>query len=249
MRKNNGFTLIELIAVIALIALLSLVIIPSIIGLVNKNKPKLDSATKELIYSATGEYLDANQTKYIKADGAVYCITFKTLIDNNFLEENLVDITTGEKYDQNLIVKSSYNGYKYNYEILNSGANCTEKLPDTTNPYISIGTLTYTKYDGVTKTKMYSNIEYTMEVSVTTNKIKNGESLILKVRRGSNYVNYFTITGGVVNSNKTTFEVKVPKTAKIGEYVIEVSSEKTKVDKATKNFKIYINPIILFMGD
>ena len=96
---------------------------------------------------------------------------------------------------------------------------------------------------------MYSNIEYTMEVPVTTNKIKNGESLILKVRRGSNYADYFTITGGVVNSNKTTFKIKVPKTAKIGEYVIEISSEKTKVDKATKNFKIYINPIILFMGD
>ena len=117
MRKSNGFTLIELIAVIALIALLSLVIIPSIIGLVNKNKPKLDSATTELIYSAAGEYLDANQTKYIKAKDAVYCVTFKDLIDNGFLEENLVDIKTGEKYDQNLIVKGSYNGYKYNYEI------------------------------------------------------------------------------------------------------------------------------------
>ena len=249
MRKSNGFTLIELIAVIALIALLSLVIIPSIIGLVNKNKPKLDSATTELIYSAAGEYLDANQTKYIKAKDAVYCITFKTLIDNGFLEENLVDIKTGEKYDQNLIVKGSYNGYKYNYEILNSGTNCTEEFPDTSSPYIIVDTLKYTKYDGEVKTKMYSNIEYKIDVPVITNRIDTGESLVLKVRRGSSYADYFKISGGKVNSNSATFQIDVPKSAKIGEYVIEVSSEKTKVDKATKNFKIYINPIILFMGE
>ena len=232
MRKNNGFTLIELIAVIALIALLSLVIIPSIIGLVNKNKPKLDSATKELIYSATGEYLDANQTRYIKASGAVYCITFKNLIDNGFVDENLVDIKTGEKYDQNLIVKSSYNGYKYNYEILSSGATCTEKSPDISNPNITISAL---KYDGEENKEMYSNIEHTIDVTVTTNKIKDNESLILKIRRGSNYVEYFEITGGIVKSNKTSFKITVPNYTKAGEYVIEVSY---KDYKSTKTFVI-----------
>ena len=64
MNKNKGFTLIELIAVITLIAVLSLLVVPTIIGLVNENKPKISSTTKELVYSATGAYLDANQTEY-----------------------------------------------------------------------------------------------------------------------------------------------------------------------------------------
>lgn len=240
MRKNNGFTLIELIAVIALIALLSLVIIPSIIGLVNKNKPKLDSATKELIYSATGEYLDANQTKYIKADGAVYCITFKTLIDNNFLDENLVDIKTGEKYDQNLIVKSSYNGYKYNYEILNSGANCTEVIPDTSNPYIIIDDLIYLDSNNEKTLGMYYNVTKKMKINVSTNKINDKTKLTLSIRKGSNKIDgtVFSVneSDGIVSNNKANFTITFNTSISLGEYVIEVSGE--GVDKATKNFKV-----------
>ena len=119
MNKNKGFTLIELIAVITLIAVLSLLVVPTIIGLVNENKPKISSATKELIYSATGAYLDANQTEYKKISGAVYCPTINNLIDSGFLNENLTDIEDGTNYGsdekKNLVIKSEYNGYKYKH--------------------------------------------------------------------------------------------------------------------------------------
>lgn len=243
MKTSKGFTLIELIAVITLIALLSLVVIPTIIGLVNKNKPKLDSTTKKLIYSAAENYLDYNQTDYPKGKGVVYCISLASLIEKGFLEENLTDISTGEKYNNNLIVKSEYKNYKYEYEVTET---CTEVRIDLSKSYATIDNLKFKKYDGTEKEKIYSNIEYTIEVPVTTHKLNNNEVLSIKVRKGSNYVNFDT-SGGTVNSNSTSFSITVPRTAKVGEYVIEVSGD--KIDKVTKNFKIYINPIILFMGE
>ncbi len=246
MKENNGFTLIELLAVVALIALLSLIVVPSIMGLLNKNKPKLNSTTEKLILSATEMYLDANQTEFIKAKGAIYCPTVQDLIDNGFMDEGLINIETGEEYNNQLIIKSSYNGYKYEYEILKSNTTCTVNLPDTSKAYIVINTLSFSR-NGVTKPKVYSNVETTITVPITTNKIDDNSVLTLKIRKGSSYASGFTITGGKVTSNKATFTVTVPKSAKVGEYVIEVTGG--KADKATKNFKIYINPIILFMGD
>lgn len=246
MNNNKGFTLIELLAVVALIALLSLIVVPSIISLVNKNKPKLNSTTEKLILSATEMYLDANQTEFIKGKGAVYCPTVQELIDSGFLEEGLINIETGDEYNKQLIIKSSYNGYKYVYDILKSDATCTVNLPDISEPYITIGTLTFSRNDE-TKPKIYSNVETLIDVPITTNKVEDNTSLTLKIRKGSNYASGFTITGGKVIESKATFTVTVPKSAKVGEYVIEVTGG--KADKATKNFKIYINPIILFMGD
>ena len=62
-----------------------------------------------------------------------------------------------------------------------------------------------------------------------------------------NYINdVFEITGGIVNNNSAEFLVKVPGSANVGEYVIEVTDGN---NKATKNLRIYQNPIILFMGE
>lgn len=246
MKNKKGFTLIELLAVVALIALISLVVVPSVINIVNKNKPKLSSTTEKLILSAAEMYLDANQTEFIKAKDAVYCPTVQDLVDNGFLEESLIDIETGEEFERTLIVQSSYTGYKYEYEIVKSEVGCVVNYPDTSKAYIVINNLVFSR-SGVTKSKIYSNVETSMKVSITTNKLVDGTELTLKIRRGSSYASGFTITGGIVNSNTAQFNIVVPKSAKVGEYVIEVTGGDAA--KATKNFKIYINPIILFMGD
>lgn len=245
--ENMGFTLVELLAVVALIALLSLVVVPSVSNLVNRNKIKLSSTTQKLIYSAAESYLDANQTEYIKVDGAVYCPTIQNLIDKGFFEENLVDTNIGEKFDKTLIVKSSYNGYKYEYEIVNEG--CTENKPAINKEHIAIGELLFYR-DSVSetnkRTKVYNAVETIIVVPVLTTKINNDTQLKLKIRRGNKYISGFTISGGIVSEGKTNFQVIVPSSAGTGEYVIEVTDGSYK---ATKNFKVHVNPIILFMGE
>lgn len=252
MKNRNGFTLIELLAVIALIALLSIVIVPSLFNLINRNNEKLDTATVNLIYSATEHFLDANQTEYIKADGAEYCPTIEELINAGFLDENLINIESGETYKDeylNWIVKSTHNGYKYSYEIVETTTECKITVPDVTEPLITIGTLTYYRNtESNIKEKVYANVETFIKVPIDTYKIADGTELELRVRKGSTYPSGFVVTSQPITDNKTVFTIKVPTTAKIGEYVIEVTGGKAK--KATQNFKIVINPIILlFMGD
>lgn len=247
--KNRGFTLVELLAVVALIAVLSLIVIPSVSNLVNKNKSKLSSVTQKLIYSAAEAYLDANQTEYIKVNGAIYCPTIENLIEKGFFEENLVDIETGKTFDKNLIVKSSYNGYKYKYEIVNS--DCIENKPIINKEHIAIGELGFYR-DSVSnenkRDKVYNAVDTIIVVPVSTVKISDNAQLELKIRRGKEYVSGFEIKdgSGIVNDNQTNFQITVPASAKIGEYVIEVTDGNYK---ATKNLKIYSNPIILFMGE
>ena len=246
-KKNKGFTLVELLAVVALVALLSLVVVPSVTNLVNRNKTKLSSVTQKLIYSAAESYLDANQTEYIKVDGAVYCPTIQNLIDKGFFEENLVDTNTGEKFDKTLIVKSSYNGYKYEYEIVNS--ECTENKPAINKEHIAIGELEFYR-DSISnenkRDKVYNATETIIVVPVLPTKINNDTQLELRIRRGNKYVSGFTISGGIVSEGKTNFQVIVPSSAGTGEYVIEVTDGSYK---ATKNLRIYANPLILFMGE
>lgn len=253
MKKDNGFTLIELLAVIALIALLALVVVPSVMNVITGNKDKLDSTTTKLIYTAAENYLDYNQTEYIKEDGAVYCITIQELIEKGFLEENLIDAKTGEPIDKNYIVKSSYVKdlfkNKYEYEIL-IDTNCTDVKPEIKGEHIAIGNLSYYRViDGeeVSKTKVYNAVETFVKVPVITSKIDDNTQLVLKVRRGKDYINdEFIIEGDIVKDNQTEFLIKVLRTANVGEYVIEVTDGN---NKATKNLKIEINPIILFMGE
>lgn len=246
MKDNNGFSLIELLAVIALIALLSLVIVPSVINVVNKNKPKLSSTTQKLIFEAAEMYLDANQTDYIKAEDAVYCPTVEDLIEHGFLEEKMINLESGEEYDKTLIVKSSYNGYKYHFEIVKSKDECTVHSPDVEDVYIIIDNLSFSR-NGIKKTKVFSSVETLINVPIVTNDIDDNTQLELKIRKGKNYISGFQITGGKVISDFTLFYVIVPRSASVGEYIIEVTGDKAA--KSTKNFKIYRNPIILFMGD
>lgn len=264
MKKSSGFTLIELLAVIALIALLALVVVPSVINLITGNKDKLDSTTTKLIYTSAENYLDYNQTTYIKGEGAVYCITFQELIDKGFLEKDLKDITTNKTMDElaNLgyRIKSTYVKdlfkNKYEYEILIGSDECTNVFPLIEGEFIAIGQLNYYREienaegetENVPKDKVYNGVEMYIKVPVVTSKVDNNTQLTLKIRRGKNYINdVFEITGGIVNNNSAEFLIKVPSTASVGEYVIEVIDNQG--NKATKNLRVYINPIILFMGE
>ena len=252
MNKNKGFTLIELIAVITLIAVLSLLVVPTIIGLVNENKPKISSATKELIYSATGAYLDANQTEYKKISGAVYCPTINNLIDSGFLNENLTDIEDGTNYGsdekKNLVIKSEYNGYKYKYSIVQS-ADCVVKEPEIQNAWIGISKLEYptTNAACISTNNLISGSAYSIKVYVETKNIPDNTNLTLNVRKGSKLkTDSLTITGGTVNNDKTEFTILIPgSSSKSGEYVVEVTGG--NAPKAVKTFTIelvYTDPIL-----
>ena len=245
MKNTKGFTLIELLSVIALIALISLLIVPSIMNSATSNKDELSNTTKELIYSAAGNYLEFNQTDYVKQEGITYCPTIGNLIDKGFLEPNLEDVETGEKIAEkrDLYVISSYNGYKYEYNLSDSTSEITCTPPGnfvvTNKGSIQITNLvSYSNEDcSIHIDKIYVNKITYVKVYVSTVKIEDGSILSLKVRRGTVAdAEGFTSTGGTVIDNKSEFILKVPSTAEAGDYVVEVTGDNAL--KGTANFRI-----------
>ena len=102
MKKNKGFTLVELLGVLVITMLLLLLAFPNFSNLTNKAKSNYDSTTRVLIKSAATMYVNNNMQKIENAinnsqDGII-CIPLGTLVANEYLDSDLED-SQGNKYD------------------------------------------------------------------------------------------------------------------------------------------------------
>lgn len=123
--KNKGFTLIELMGVVIILLALVLMVFPSIINIIKKTSGEIDTATKALIIDATKSYIEEKKDSYVLKDGNVYCIQIQTLIDGDYLIDNLKTGANLNDFDTNRFVKVSVEDNKYKYTILDD-SNCTE---------------------------------------------------------------------------------------------------------------------------
>jgi len=91
MKKNNGFTLIELIGVITLLSLIVLVSVPVIINTLNKSEQKEYDEFKKILENAAELYLERNRNLYpdFGEIGDTIDITAETLIKEGYLKEHL----------------------------------------------------------------------------------------------------------------------------------------------------------------
>lgn len=101
---KKGFTLIELLAVIVILGLISVLTVPAIINQLAKTKNQSTDVMSEIIRSAVDLYLDNHQDEYPKNEGNTYCIQLKTLVDEGFLAEPVIDPLTSNEYDNSLFV-------------------------------------------------------------------------------------------------------------------------------------------------
>ena len=93
MKKNNGFTLIELIAVITILSLIALVSVPVIINTMNRAKQKESDKFKQIVKNAAELYLERNRDlySYFNEIGDSIDIDASTLISEGYLKGDLVD--------------------------------------------------------------------------------------------------------------------------------------------------------------
>lgn len=101
---KKGFTLIELLAVIVVLGLISVLTVPAIINQLAKAKNQSNDVMSEIIRSAVDLYLDNHQDEYSKNSGDSYCIQLKTLVDEGFLAEPIIDPLTDKSYSVSLYV-------------------------------------------------------------------------------------------------------------------------------------------------
>lgn len=113
---KKGFTLIELLGVIILLSLLMLLIFPSTINFIKKSNDENDKLKEDLVYNAAKIYVEGNKSKFLKRSGITYCLTFKELIEQGNLNNDIeLDGQDAVKFKS---VKVTYND-KFNYEIVN----------------------------------------------------------------------------------------------------------------------------------
>lgn len=118
--KKNGFTLIELLATLALLAILSMVIVPYVIGVINKNK---DNNLKMLCNSIEeAAKLYVSDKRY--TIGNVSSIKIKELMENNYLANSFVN-----PYDSNDIYTCDNNKITDDFVIIINKNKYVVKLP------------------------------------------------------------------------------------------------------------------------
>lgn len=128
---KKGFTLIELLGVIIILSLVFAIVFPSIINFIKDTKDNQDELTTKLIFNEASRFIKDNKNTFKSITGNIYCISLKTLIDNNYLsgkfELDGTDITNTKT------VKAIYTD-NFTYEIVDSNV-CVDfqrgELPNT----------------------------------------------------------------------------------------------------------------------
>ena len=125
--NNKGFTLLEVILVVAILGVITLIVVPSVSGLLNKNKNDQYTNLKMSIISAAKMYVSDNRYNLgivCNADNDVpaFIVTLQTLVDSGNLTEPVIDPRYKSEIPLTNVVNVSYScnsknfNYEYNYD-------------------------------------------------------------------------------------------------------------------------------------
>ncbi len=114
--KNNGFTLVELLAVIILLTLLITFVYPKVINIAEKKEEEIDSAKVTLIQNAVLDYMYKDINKYPQNVGAKYCFKLEDLDNENLIPTDISEIKKENKVITVTIGKNNSNRYEFGSE-------------------------------------------------------------------------------------------------------------------------------------
>ncbi len=89
--QKRGLTLIEMLAAITIISIIILLIVPSIISFVNTRYHEIAQTEEKLINAAVELYIEQNARKYPLNNGDTYCFLIEDLVQDNFINVNLIE--------------------------------------------------------------------------------------------------------------------------------------------------------------
>ena len=114
MKKNKGFTLVELLGVLTILALLLLLAFPNFTKLTSNANSNYDRSNRVLVRSAARMYIDNNEEEVkqaIQANGR-YCLPIGKLIAYEYLDSNLKSASKTYDKDKVVIIKFKDNEYQ-----------------------------------------------------------------------------------------------------------------------------------------
>ncbi len=111
MKKNNGFTLVELMAVIAVLAIIALIAYPLVTKTITNSKEKLSDEQKRTLEEAAKLYAIKNGPETCE------CIPVTSLQAGGYLEEGDIKDPKGGTLDGCVAIKwnEASNQYSYTY--------------------------------------------------------------------------------------------------------------------------------------
>lgn len=181
MKKNNGFTLVELLAVIVILAIVSLIAVPSVNGLLRKSRANMFCKKVESIEAAAKYYAQDNLSDLATDSKMVIAnkIPIRLLVEKGYLKKDSDDCTIGSNcvtdprdkssLDNNYIDIYSENNRLYGrYLYSENDANdkvCGDKVTynvNTYGKYAETGDFSgYSRLDvnsSINSSDMYSNL-------------------------------------------------------------------------------------------
>ena len=124
--KNNGFTMVEVLAVVSIFGIISVIGIVAVNGLIKKGNENYYETQKKELITAAKSYLQKNQALYPRTSGEKKEITLGTLQNNNYIGE-FVDSnkkpcdTNGTKVEVTFVEKG-----KFSYKAILSCPNYSD---------------------------------------------------------------------------------------------------------------------------
>lgn len=125
MKKNKGFTLIEIMAVIVILAVIALIVVPLVTGSIKDSKQKLYETQLENIKSGAKSYminLDLPNKEPIT-------ITLDDLQKKGLVDKDIKNPITDEKFNKCMLIQIKKTSDKediYEYEIMDEINDCSE---------------------------------------------------------------------------------------------------------------------------
>ncbi len=109
MNKNNGFTLVELLAVIVILAVLGILTVPKINNTINDNRNKSYKEIEQRLEEAAERYILNN---YIDSNINTITITKQQLIDAALIDE-VYDLKDKTVCDASIVVSNINTNIEY----------------------------------------------------------------------------------------------------------------------------------------
>jgi len=119
MKKNKGFTLVELLAVLVILALIALIITPLVGNMIKESGEKVTAEQEKTIIRAAQKWALANSNSLSIVDGAVYNLSLQDLKNSAYYDDtSVINPSTGNEMNGCIVItyRASSQDYKYEYK-------------------------------------------------------------------------------------------------------------------------------------
>lgn len=114
--KNNGFTLVELLAVLLILGIVLGIVATNVFGILEESKNESYDTQIEMLKQSTKEYVSDNKRKLFKERDTI-CVSIYDLYKNKYITEIPEDPRNGKNFSEYLGFIAEKDGENITYTL------------------------------------------------------------------------------------------------------------------------------------